>query len=1426
MDAEDTCTTLFEVSWEVCNKVGGIYSVVSSKALQAADHFGDDFYLLGPALKENAHFVETDEHCWDSLRPILAAKELKCRLGRWDIPGRPKVILVDFSKRYNSNQLLYDLWSSYGVDSLSGGWDYIEPVMFSYACGEVISAIHETQIQPLGGRSVAQFHEWMCGAGLLAVKKLAPTVGTVFTTHATMLGRALAGSGMDIYKQMRKINPQSEAAAHNITAKCSMESIAAREADCFTTVSRITADEASAFLGRMPDVVTTNGLDMRVIPDYAEDRATPQGLRARLLEKVQPFLRKKLPENTRIFVISGRYEFRNKGIDVFLDALQGVATALGQSDSHVLALCLVMGGHTGLNPATLDGRSTDNGAPFISPFQVWDQPHDPIITSCRRLGLNNAPSDNVQVVFVPAMLNGQDGFLDMSYYDILSACDLGVFPSWYEPWGYTPHESAAFAVPTVTTDLSGFGMWVHDLQEQYSAQGGVAVIPRRQASYGETVEALRVLLLEYASCNTELLAARRKAVHALATHSSWEKFFPHYLSAYEQALEKAEKRDTRKEDQRRMESMSRVLMPTSSNIPYLRTLTAVAKLPEALERLRELAHNMWWSSNLAARALFMALNPKVWDANDHNPILMIESADPQRLKRMACHPEYMAQYTYVMEQFDAYMALPAKAVNDALRPERPVAYFSTEYGLHESLPIYSGGLGVLSGDHLKSASDLRLPLVAVGLLYKNGYFRQRLNSDGMQVALYPENNFANLPVERVTDPQGAPLEVELDLPGRTLHANIWRVRVGRICLYLMDTDNPKNTENDRMITARLYEADRDFRLRQEILLGMGGVRMLRKLGIVASVYHMNEGHSAFMVIERMRAYMAEHGLSFNEAFERVRSNTVFTTHTPVDAGNERFSTELMERYFSGYAQNLGLSWPDFLRLGRMEGPDRSGNFEMTVLALKASSHANGVSRLHGIVSQHMWRSLWKGVPIPEIPIGHVTNGIHTPSYVGLPMKQLLDAHLGADWLRAPANSPLWNKVADIPDEDYWAVRVQQKEDLLTVLRSSLPEYMRKYNLPTSMTRKLQERLAPNTLIVGFARRFAPYKRATLLFADPDRLARLLGKADKPMIFVFAGKSHPADQAGIELIQQVIRYSKDQRFLGRIFFIEDYSLAVSRVMAQGCDVWLNNPRRPHEASGTSGQKVPVNGGINLSVSDGWWCEGYNRANGWTIGPVVTTELPSSDQNDYADAESLYSLLEDSVQPLFFEEGNDGLPHRWIEVSKRSLASLTAMYSSGRMVQDYIAHYYGPTALRNQATHSGDLALARHLAEWKQNIPVRFNTLTIIDIIINGAEGDTIACGQPLNVRVRVAPGEMSSGEILAQLVIGPVNAKGDFTRAPDVLRLAPRSNGNGHGNGNGDHLVFEGTYMPTCNGRFAYGIRIMPMTPGLESPLDSGLVLWG
>ncbi|MBQ9453343.1 MAG: alpha-glucan family phosphorylase [Desulfovibrio sp.] len=1416
MELNNSPVTLFEVSWEVCNKVGGIYTVVSSKALQTKDEFGEDYFVLGPSLPQNAGFEETDEHAWDSLRQAFAAKDLKCRLGRWNIPGRPKAILVDFAKRYDSNQLLYELWKNYGVDSLSGGWDYIEPVMFSTACGEVIAAIHEARVEPVNGHSVALFHEWMCGAGLLHLKKVAPDVATMFTTHATMLGRAMAGTGRDIYSNMHSINPANEAAAHNITAKWSMESTSAREADVFTTVSTITGEEATVFLGRKPDIITTNGLDMRSIPDYSQDRTVPETHRKKVMEAANRFLRCQLPDNTRILLISGRYEMHNKGVDLFLEALARMEKSLAGSDATVLALCLVMGGHTGVNPAAVSGdpNVSDNGRPFICTHYAWNAPEDPIINTCRRLGLNNYPENRVKVIFVPAMLDGNDGFFNMPYEDIIMSCDNGCFPSWYEPWGYTPQESAAWSVPTMTTDLSGFGMWAREELRDGEPKPGITVIPRRGTSFEQTATLLHEHLLKVATCPQEELTEWRTQARYLAERTSWRFFYENYRQAFRLALNKA---GLRVQPDATHNAVMRVLSASRSATPFLRSIMSIAEVPQELSRLRDLARNVWWCWHDKAKALFMRLNPARWEAC-RNPLQMLDEADPGRFKSLLRDEAYMNLYHEVVDNFDRYMAAPIRSLSECVGPDAPIAYFSTEYGLNESIPIYSGGLGVLSGDHLKSSSDMCLPLVGIGLLYKNGYFKQEIDTDGRQVSLYPENNFGLLPVSMVYDADGQPVYVQLELPGRTLFARVWKMAVGRIVLYLMDTDTRRNTEEDRHITDKLYEAKRETRLLQEILLGMGGIRLLRNLGITPSVYHMNEGHSAFMVLERLQEYTRA-GMSYDEATVRIRANTVFTTHTPVPAGNEAFSLDLVERYFGGVASGLGLSWQQFVQLGQIEGGNRNA-FELTVLALRHACWANGVSRLHGIVSQHMWNNLWKSLPTLETPIGHVTNGVHTPSYVGSWMHELLDQYLGADWLQASPDSDVWEKVDQIPDDLYWATRMHQKEALLDELRRQIPEFLHTFNLPSDNRKTMEALLRPDTLIIGFARRFAPYKRATLIFADPDRLARILNNPSRPVILVFSGKAHPADVAGIDLIQDVLRMARDPRFMGRIFFIKNYSLSVSRIMAQGCDVWLNTPRRPHEASGTSGMKLPVNGGVNLSISDGWWCEGYNRQNGWTIGPVVTTQMPSGEQNDFADAESLYSLMEHAVVPLYFEQNDAGLPASWIAMSKRSLKSLTAMYSSNRMLTDYIQGFYLPAGKRRAMLREDNWAACRSLASWQKDLPARFASLKIEELSVGGMEENTMVCGEPVNVQLRLSLGEMKPEEVLVQLVMGLAHLNGDFDGKPDVLRLEPRSTVSKSGK-----LLYSASYIPSRSGHYRYGVRVMPVHPAQSTPLETDLVIW-
>ncbi len=1409
---------LFEVSWEVCNKVGGIYTVITSKVPEATGVYGENYILLGPDLKTNPEFEETDEDCWGRIREAVAIKEIPCRFGRWQIPGEPKAILVSFGQKYDKDQLLFRIWEDYGVDSIAGGWDYVEPVMFSYAASEVIETAYNILVKPRGMNAVAQFHEWMTGAGLLGIKKRVPEIGTVFTTHATILGRTLASSGMDIYTTMDSIAPQREASAHNITAKCSMEAASAREADCFTTVSEITGREAKNFLGREPDLITTNGLDMGNIPDLAQDRGPALNSRNELLAAAGRFLPRDLPADTRIMAISGRGEFHNKGIDIFLAALARLNKEL-QPGQPVLAFLFVLGGYTDLMPCLKGEGKPDPANPPIATHRLQNAASDPIIQTCERLGLRNFPQNPAQVIFVPAYLNGHDGFINMPYYEALAGCDLGVFPSSYEPWGYTPLESAAYAVPTVSTDQAGFGLWAQKLVDDGN---GIIILERLGKPEEEIVENLHAIFRDFLALGEADLQSMRTNAREVASRANWKEFFRNYVEAYDRALAASRIRAEKLAAVDLKAEMKHVFTGMVAVSPHFRTFTAVANLPAKISRLRELAYNLWWTWNPRARELFSALDPKLWERMGNNPVRMLETVSAERLSEASKNASYISLYGQIFQQFDDYMAdkTPSPQIGppDGIKWSQPVAYFSTEYGLHESLAIYSGGLGTLSGDHLKTASDLSIPLVGIGLLYKNGFFKQVIDKNGTQLAEYPENDFSSMPVQVVQDDRGDAVQISLDLPGRTLFANIWEVHVGRVSLYLLDSDIPRNTPQDRKITERLYCAEPRTRIEQEILLGMGGIRVLKRMGIRPRVYHINEGHSAFLLFERIGSLMTDQGLSFDEASEIVRGSTVFTTHTPLEAGNERFSKELIEHYFANFVKRTGISWSQFWELGRKESGEGKPFF-MTILALKMAHKSNAVSRLHGQVSRRMWREVWKGFEESDIPIDHVTNGAHVLSYIAPRMKELLDTYLGMDWDRHISDPERWARVRDIPDTVLWRTRSEIRQKMFDFLRDDLSRNWMKFGYSKAWQEELFAKMNPAALMIGFARRFAPYKRSDLILSDLDRLDRILNHPTRPVHIVFAGKAHPNDEMGKDLIRRVIGVCKEERFRGKIFFIEGYDIRVARHLVQGVDVWLNTPRRPLEASGTSGEKVVANGVINLSVSDGWWAEGYDGTNGWTIGPVIKGYTEETENADEEDSRSLFSLLENTVIPLFYDREMSGLPEKWLAMIKRSMQTLVPRFNTERMLIDYYRGLYLPTARREHELYKDSYRMVRELADWKRKIPMRFSSLRLLDVSVEGIRGDTILVEQPLSVTIQIDPGKMESGEILAELVIGKKEGSG-FAEPPErvPLKLTGRTADG--------LLIFSVSYMVRQNGTYCYGIRTLPHHRHLATKQETGLVYWG
>ena len=847
----------------------------------------------------------------------------------------------------------------------------------------------------------------------------------------------------------------------------------------------------------------------------------------------------------------------------------------------------------------------------------------------------------------------------------------------------------------------------------------------------------------------------------------------------------------------------------------VRTFTVLPSIPERLKALQSITYNLWWCWHADAVALFRRIDPDLFESLDHSPVRLGYKVAQSRLDELAKDDGFLAHLDRVSENLDDYLhgktwfgETHAKA--DALK----IAYFSMEFGIHESVPVYSGGLGVLAGDHLKSASDLGLPLVGVSLMYREGYFRQYLNADGWQQERYPENDFFSLPLIAETDEHGEPQQVSVELPGRTVTLRIWRIQVGRVPLYLLDANIPANRSGDREITAQLYGGDTTTRIEQEIILGIGGVRALRALGHEPTVCHLNEGHAAFCAIERVRTIMAEQKLDFATAAEAVKAGTVFTTHTPVPAGNDVFQPNVIDQYFGGYFPQLGLDRRAFLALGRQRADDDGEPFGMTVLAIRMSNTSNGVSKLHGEVSRSMWNPIWPTLPAAEIPITSITNGVHTQTWLAPEMGHLFERYLGVQWDSNPTDFAVWKRVDNIPDGELWRTHERCRERLITFARGRLKAQLQRRGAPAGEIAAADEVLDPDALTIGFARRFATYKRGDLVFRDSPRLAALLNDPAKPVQFVFAGKAHPKDNGGKDLIAKVVQNARLPDFRHRVVFLEDYDMNVARHMVHGVDVWLNNPRRPLEASGTSGMKVAVNGGLNLSILDGWWCEGYDGENGFAIGSGE--EYSDLKYQDDVESRLIYELIERELVPVFYTRGADGLPRQWIRRMKKAIGTLVPAFNTNRMVAEYLRTCYEPAHGREAALSADGLAPAGTLAGWRKRVQQAWGGVRVESV--DAPTGEMWRVGKTFPVAVKVQLGGLPAGDVEVQLCYGPVGANGDLTD-PQVLPLAA-------GGTDGGSTKFAGQVPCKSSGQFGFSVRVLPKHPHLPNLFEPGLVTWG
>jgi starch phosphorylase len=842
------------------------------------------------------------------------------------------------------------------------------------------------------------------------------------------------------------------------------------------------------------------------------------------------------------------------------------------------------------------------------------------------------------------------------------------------------------------------------------------------------------------------------------------------------------------------------------------------KLPKKIQPLQQLADNLYWSREDDTVALFKRLHPQLWEECNHNPILMLRSLKDQDLAAAANDSDFLSHLNRVYYDFQVYQK---KALN---WPKRNsgfenngngiVAFFSCEFGFTEALPIYSGGLGLLAGDYLKSVSDMAIPMVAVGLLYREGYFKQQIDSYGNQHEYYNYSDFNNFPLELVCREDGVPLTVSLDFPGRALFIQIWKGMAGRIPLYLLDTDCQLNNEEDRKITDRLYGGDIEKRIQQELVLGIGGLRALRAVGVDPAVCHMNEGHSSFLALERIRQLMVEKGLSFDVARVQAASGNLFTTHTPVKAGIDIFPLYLIDKYFTGYYQELNLSRHEFLSLARSDVNNSQEAFNMAIAALNLSDWANGVSRLHGKVAREMWRNMRPKLAAEDFPIGYVTNGVHTATWVGAEMAELYDRYLGLAWRSNPQAKANWKVIDQIDDQELWDVHYRQKLALIRFARNRVTSQLIQKNATQGEIVAAGSFLDPNALTIGFARRFATYKRPTLLFRDKGRLLRIIRNAECPVQLLFAGKAHPRDEYGKALIREIVEFTKAEGLQAKIIFLEDYDINIGRNLVQGVDLWVGTPRRPQEASSTSGMKAVANGALHVSTLDGWWDEAWTQETGWAIGN--RTNYDNVDANDQADVESFYNLLEKEIIPLFYQRDARGISHGWVAMMKKSIGEYAPLYSTHRMLDDYIRQYYYPAAAQSKLLSENDYAQAKAIAAWRAVIfehwqEVRIDTVALLD------DAAGIEVGKDFVVNAEVTLGTLDPATVRLEIVYGPVDGSNVIVDGESLtLEAQPLTEG---------RYLYSGKVKCRQSGRQGYNVRLYPYHPGLSYPYQLGLVEW-
>jgi phosphorylase/glycogen(starch) synthase len=1400
---------IFETSWEVCNKVGGIHTVISTKALNIIDELGDNFILIGPDVwredVKNPEFIP-DESLFVEWRVRAESEGLRVKTGRWNIAGKPIVFLIDFTPYFGQqNEIFAMFWETYKLDSISGQWDYVEPALFGYAAGKVIESF--TTFYHEHHNIIAQFHEWMTGTGILYLEKQAPWIATSFTTHATVLGRCIAGNNRPLYGKMKDYNPVQICRECNVVAKQSLEKISASVADVFTTVSEITSRECSHFLGKDVDIVTPNGFEDSFVP--GEDLFTEKRKAARLKLKsvAEAVLGYKLSDDCIYIANSGRYEFRNKGIDIFIDTLGG----LNKKDSpskECIAFILMPAYHKGPRQDIVDilyNNANRNGGDRYLTHSLHYPSNDPVLERINVNHLDNDQKSRVKIIFAPSYLNGNDGIFNLPYYDLLIGFDLTIFPSYYEPWGYTPLESLMFSIPTVTTSLSGFGLWV----KAYCPEpgNGIAIIERTDDNESKVVQDIMDFISRFVGLSEDQVNEARQKAHEISRIAMWNTLVKYYFTAYDKALLKSsERRDEPREFLRFVEAPGLVVRKPHQ-MPVWKDIYVQSDVPERLAALKDLANNLWWSWTTDAESIFRRMDPSLWAAVRNNPKLLLEKIDYKRLLVLEDDDEFVADLKKVDKAFKAYLSRPDD-------PDKPsIAYFSMEFGIHHCLKIYSGGLGILAGDYLKEASDSNIEIIGIGFMYRYGYFRQKLGPKGEQMTIYEAEDFSRLPINPVKDANGNHLSVGLVWPGRTVKIRVWEAKIGKVRLILLDTDFDDNSPEDRTVTHYLYGGDHENRLRQELILGIGGIRALDAMGLKPDIFHSNEGHSAFISLERLRAMIETSHLTFNQALEAVRSSTLFTTHTPVPAGHDAFDEDMLRKYISHYHSRLNISWDELMALGRCED-DADRKFNMSFLAAHMSQEINGVSKLHGEVSQGMFNKLWPGYLKEELFIGHVTNGVHHPTWTATEWKEVYEELTGTpDFDQTDRDQ--WDKIYKVDDKRIYEIKKRLKKKLFINIRKRLQSDMMEKHVSPRTLLNISNHLDEKALTIGFARRFATYKRAGLLFRDLDRLSRIVNNPEKPVQFIYAGKAHPHDGGGQDLIKRVFEISQMPQFSGKVLFLENYDIELAKFMVQGVDIWLNTPTRPLEASGTSGEKAVMNGTIHFSVLDGWWVEGYRAFAGWAL--PKKRAFVNQDLQDDVDAETIYNMLEYEIIPAFYSFNDQGIPVEWISHIKNTMTKIAPEFTMKRQLDDYFEKYYSRLFTRSKYLTENNFEKAKEIAAWKKTMREEWDNIEVLNYHFETPGANIYHSGHDYKAEIALNIKKIPKENVGVEFIITHMSKHGEheFVDSREFNLVSHKNS----------KCLYRANLIPEKAGTFFYGIRIYPKHKDLPHKQDFYLLRW-